>query len=711
MRQSLARRLAGVVLAVAAGSIVTSVGVGISLANTPGDLMLALWALSWLGFPVVGAIIVTHQTDTRIGWVLLGIGVGVGVGLASLGYAELASRRDWPAAEFGAWLGYLSFVPAFGLIPFLILLFPRDRIPSGRWRLIAKVAGATLVADALAWATRPRLEIQANTTAEKFTFANPVGVRPLADVIETSIVVFGATLFAFGVAVAAHAVWRFRRARGDERQQLKWFASAAVMFPAIVVFIAVVEAVEALNPSLTHALAILNFVISFNGMAVAIGVAILKYRLYDIDVVISKTVVFAGLAGFITAVYVAIVVGIGSLIGAGDEPNLALSIVATAVVAVAFQPARERLTRLANRLVYGRRATPYEVLSRFSSQLGVTLATEQTLGHMARLLADGTGAARAQVWLKVGEQMRSAASWPADAVPDFAPLVLADGSLPPFAEVDVAVPVSHDGQLLGALTLTKKRGEPVTPTERKLVEDLAAQAGLVLRNVGLTAQLQARLEDLRESRRRLVEAQDQERRRLERDLHDGAQQQLIALKLKLSLAKTLAERHGATTTVQLLDQLAAETDEAVATLRDLAHGIYPPLLAAEGLPEALAAQARKTPIPVAVVADGVGRYPPEVEAAVYFCVLEAVQNVVKYAHASQVTVRLAHTDSQLVFTVADDGLGFDPATTPRGHGLTNMTDRLDALGGDLSLSSTPGVGTSILGTVPVSVTDSIGALA
>ncbi|MFN2555294.1 MAG: sensor histidine kinase, partial [Nitriliruptorales bacterium] len=269
-----------------------------------------------------------------------------------------------------------------------------------------------------------------------------------------------------------------------------------------------------------------------------------------------------------------------------------------------------------------------------------------------------------------------------------------------FVEVDLAVPVGHDGELLGALTIKKKRGEPITPPEHGLVQDLAAQAGLVLRNVGLTAELRQRLEELRDSRRRLVEAQDQERRRLERDLHDGAQQQLVALKLKLGLARRFAARDGASETEQLLDQLAAEADEAVRNLRELAHGIYPPLLAAEGLAGALRARAARSPIPVRVEAEGVGRFSQEVEAAVYFCVLEGIQNAVKYARAAQVIVRLREYDTQFTFEVTDDGAGFDATTTPRGHGLTNMADRLDALGGTLIVDSTPGHRTTIRGELP-----------
>ncbi len=248
--------------------------------------------------------------------------------------------------------------------------------------------------------------------------------------------------------------------------------------------------------------------------------------------------------------------------------------------------------------------------------------------------------------------------------------------------------------------MSKRRGEPLTPIEQKLVDDLAHQAGLVLKNVGLSADLQARLDELRASRQRLVHAQDLERRRLERNLHDGAQQHLVALKVKLGLAEMLIGRDPAKAAVTL-EQLKGDADDALETLRDLARGIYPPLLADKGLVVALELQARKAAVPVHIQADRVERYPQEVEATVYFCVLEALQNVQKYAQATAVVVRLCHDEETLTFVVEDDGAGFDLATVRKGAGLTNLADRLDALGGSLNVVSTLHVGTTLTGSVPV----------
>jgi signal transduction histidine kinase len=264
----------------------------------------------------------------------------------------------------------------------------------------------------------------------------------------------------------------------------------------------------------------------------------------------------------------------------------------------------------------------------------------------------------------------------------------------------LSVPVRHRGEVLGAITVDKRQGEPLTPIESKLVEDLARQAGLVLRTAGLTESLKQRLEELHASRQRLVAAQDQERRRLERNLHDGAQQHLVALKVKLGLLRTLA-RKDPEKAVKLADELSGDADDAVEALRDLARGIYPPLLADKGLGAALEAQARKASLPVAIDTDGLGRYPQEVEAAVYFCVLEALQNVQKYAAAHSAKVHLRVAGDELTWEVLDDGGGFEMDRAHIGSGLQNMQDRLEALGGTLVIQSRPGVGTAVRGTLPI----------
>jgi signal transduction histidine kinase len=372
---------------------------------------------------------------------------------------------------------------------------------------------------------------------------------------------------------------------------------------------------------------------------------------------------------------------------------------------VAFQPVRARVQHLANRLVYGRRATPYEVLAQFAERTAGTYATEELLPRMARTLAEGTGARRADVWLRADGAFRDDATWP-PGEPSFPEAYAgADGQLA-VPGADRVLPVRYQGEVLGALSVSKRPGESLTPAEGKLLADLAAQAGLVLRNVGLWEQLTARLEEIRASRQRLVAAQDEERRRIERNIHDGAQQQLVALTIKLNLTEGLigTDPEGER---ELLAELRQEAASAVEDLRDLARGIYPPLLAGEGLAAALRAQAAKSPVPTSVEADGIARYPQDVEAAVYFCVLEALQNVAKYAGASSARVRLAGSGDELRFEVADDGAGFDPGAKAFGTGLQGMADRLSAHDGVLDVQTSPGAGTVVTGRLRVRIPEAV----
>jgi signal transduction histidine kinase len=301
----------------------------------------------------------------------------------------------------------------------------------------------------------------------------------------------------------------------------------------------------------------------------------------------------------------------------------------------------------------------------------------------------------------VGTKLQLAGTWPDEARPgsnaqDLSP----GGELPTFPEREVPFPVVHHGELLGAITVTASAGEPLTSAQEKLILDLASQAGLVLRSVRLTEELKANLAELKASRQRIVAAQDAERRRLERNLHDGAQQQLVALSMKLGLAGAMIGKDP-NQAARLVDDLRTDTQEALDNLRDLARGVYPPLLADQGLVAALESQSRKVSVPLIVDGDGIGRYAQEVEAAVYFCTLEALQNVSKYAHASRIEVRIRDKEGELGFTITDDGEGFDMSATSYGTGLQGMVDRLAAQGGILDIRSHPGEGTTVSGRVPI----------
>jgi len=417
--------------------------------------------------------------------------------------------------------------------------------------------------------------------------------------------------------------------------------------------------------------------------------------------------VLGGLAVFVVLVYVVLVLGGGALLGHTSSPDLVLSVIATAVVALAFDAVQRRLEDVAARLVHGGTPPPYDVWERFTSTVTGSYPTEELPGRMARVLAEGTGARWSQVWLVVGDRLRLAATWPPDATRESEL-----GEADPRAE-DVpgrlARPVRHGGELLGVLVVQERDHVPLTSVEERLFAGLADQAGLVLRSARLRAELERRLaelsrraDELRASRQRLVDVQDDRRRALERDIHDGAQQHLVALAVNLRLAHTLVPR-SPDRARELLAAQEQATGAAVATLVQLSSGIYPPLLAEQGLAVALRAAAVTSPVPVEVVARDVGRYSANVEAAAYFSCLEAVQNAVKHSGAATILVELQGRADALALTVQDDGSGFEPSSTPDGAGLANLRDRVESVGGILTTESAPGRGTRVDAVLPVGV--------
>ena len=623
-----------------------------------------------LGVPVLGFVLASRRPGNRMGWLFLAAGLALGLGSFANPYALhalVAEPGSLAAGRLMAWLSNWIFVIQVALLAFLLLLFPTGRLRSRRW-----LPAAWFVAGAYTLTGLSQLVRATRVWSDPFS---PFPHGQLPGALAVIQILLPATLV---ISVAAVVV-RFARSSGDERLQLKWFATAAVlvvaaMIPAIVTNSVVATVLQNL---------------AFLGLYAAVGIAVLKYRLYEIDVVISKAVLYGTLAAFITAVYVGLVAGVGTLVGNQRSPLL--SALAATVVAVAFQPVRQRAGRLANRVVYGKRATPYQVLSDFARRIGGAYASEDVLPQMAQIVAAGTGAERVVVWLRVAGELQPEAS--SDGGPPPAPLPLEGQAMPSLPGADVGVPVIHQGELLGAISIRMSRGEPLRPAGEQLVADVASQAGLALSNAGL-------VEDLRASRQRLVAAQDEERRRLERNLHDGAQQDLVALAIKLRLAGAAADEDPAQAK-EIIGELQADAAAALENLRDLARGIYPPLLADLGLVAALNAQARKSPVPVAVEADGVGRLPQDTEAAVYFCCLEALQNIAKYARATQASIRLQAEDAALCFTVSDDGAGYDARRTAMGSGQRNMADRLAALDGRLEVRSAPGQGTVVTARVPL----------
>jgi signal transduction histidine kinase len=663
----------------------------------PGILIGLVISLLWLG---TGAVITGRQTRNTAGWLFLAIGIAWPLAtLASVLTITGVKVDPGSIPLLGMWAVIQEYALfPLALVPLLFLLFPDGKPPTPRWRWAERALFVGVGISFLAFVFDPGP--LNNLVDSGIVYMNPIGIRALGGVAGGITAL--AVLLAFGAALSTvFAVrGRYRRSQGEGRQQLRWLVFVATVAGILFVFQFAGSAIAALlvgGDDVGSLDAVFNVGLGALALVLAVGipaaylVAIMRYGLWDLDVVIRKAVQAAVIAVGLTAISVVVLVLIPVIVvGSGSSVAILPVVILSLVFAFLIGRIRRFAERVADRAIYGRRATPYEVLSEFSERVGETYSTDDVIPRMAQVLAAGIGASTASIWLRVGDTLRQEAAWPDDA-PPARPITLDGDALPPWDD-GVAVEVRHQGELLGALTAAVPPDDPMNPTKEQLVRDLAAQAGLVLRNARL-------IEDLRDSRRRLVAAQDDERRKLERNIHDGAQQQLVAIAVKIRLADQLVDRDAAAARTMLGD-LQRDTNEALEDLRDLARGIYPPLLADKGLAAALEAQARKSAVPITVETDGVGRLGQDIEAAVYFSCLEALQNVAKYAEATHATVRLTNGEGSVGFTVTDDGRGFDSGATGYGTGLQGIADRLAALGGALHVTSTPGAGTTIEGSVP-----------
>ncbi|MEO7804339.1 MAG: sensor histidine kinase, partial [Actinomycetota bacterium] len=619
-------------------------------------LSILVVLIAFMAFAVVGTLLIS-RTQNPIGPLFMGVALGTGLAnlLQNLGDYGLDNPGSIPGTLVVYLLGSAIWFSSFTFLVLALLLFPSGRLKSRRWRPVAWTAVVGGASEVASYLIRPGPMGDLGKGP-----INPIGIQGagmVAEILSSMVILVGVG----AIAGIASVIMRFRGSKGEERQQYKWVAYAAGMVGAILV---ILISLSSFMPDwVQNSL----FGLALLAVPAATGFAVLKYRLYEIDVIINKTVVYGALAAFITLVYVGVVVGIGTLVGAGDKPNLALSLAATAIVAVAFQPVRERVQRFANKLVYGERVTPYEAITGFSHRMAESLSLDAVLPQMAEAAAKGVGGVRSRVKLILpggGEQM---ADWPGDSPGDS-----------PDNSFDRTLAVVHQGEQMGEISVSKSPGEQINKNEDKLLSDLASQAGLAMRNLRLTAELQQKLIELQASRQRIVKAQDEERRRMERDIHDGAQQQLVSMSVKLGLVGNLlgrdVDKAGA-----ILQELRGEASEAVETLRDLARGLFPEILTEQGLKSALLSHIAKMNLNAKVEGE-IGRFDLEVEANVYFCVREALQNASKHAPAAEVLITLSAQDDHLAFSVKDAGPGFDVRRIRMGSGLQNMADRVEALG-------------------------------
>jgi signal transduction histidine kinase len=541
------------------------------------------------------------------------------------------------------------------------------------------------------------------------------GVRPAA----------AAAIWLAALACALPAARRrYLRLGGRNRERARWLAVGAVV-AADAALVCWVLHILVGWPGPVAAVAAAAIVALPAALVVASSARLGSYA----GRLLVHVLMLAGLTVVVSVIYLVIVLGLGQQPGDhADRQILGLSMLAAAVAAVGYLSSRERLMTSATRLVYGAREAPDEVLRTFGSRMTRAVAMDELLLQLAESLRKTMALTSAEVYTGSGELLERTVS-----VPDAGRRILMIGDrerpvvtqagvsglawasiwLPalldgrPRAQLRVA-PISHAGELLGLLVVERPAdGHSFTEEDERVLTELARQAGLALYNVRLDAALQTTLDELRrqadelrESRARIVATADAERRRLERDLHDGAQQHLVALAVNLRLATDIIADDPASG-MEMLDQMVEDVQATIREVRELAHGIYPPLLAGGGLAEALRAAASRAAIPVTVTAHGVGRYSQDIETAVYFCCLEALQNVGKHAPEATAEVRLWEESGGLLFSVSDNGPGFDVARARAGHGLINMSDRLGAIGGTVRWESQPGQGTTVTGSVPV----------
>ena len=519
------------------------------------------------------------------------------------------------------------------------------------------------------------------------------------------------------------ALTRYERATIAERRRIKWLAWSVTVAAGIAIAAATLDSLVSW-PEHVAAIAVGATAI----VPLSFAVAAFEKPSVIVDRLLLHTISLAGLVALVSVVYVAIVLGLGRVPREEERTLLVLSIIAAGAAALLYVPTRERLQRVATKLVYGERQAPDEVIRTFGSRMSRALPLDELLLQMAESLRKTLQLDVAEVWTGSGGTLERSVS---DPTRPPARLQLGASEMTVVARAGVSgpawlkiwlpamlgpedehirvAPITNAGELLGMIVVRRRSDRGAfDEEEERIITELARQVGLALRNVRLDSALQASLEEVRQqatelqaSRARIVATADLERRKIERNLHDGAQQRLVALAVNLRLARQIAATSPDDANA-MFDQLSAEIQDTLEDLRALAHGIYPPLLADRGLAEALKAAANRSPVPTTVQADGLARYPQEIEAAIYFCCLEAMQNIGKYAgEGAQATITVREEAGGLLFEVNDTGAGFDVATAKRGAGFTNMNDRVGAIGGSLRVESAPGKGTKVSGTVPL----------
>jgi signal transduction histidine kinase len=691
-RQNVVVRAVHAVLAVLGGCAVAA---AIAVDVTQGRLASAGWvAVGPLPFYAVGLAAYLNQPDSRAVRWLLAVGVGFATEVALCdGLRALAPKA--PAAvvvTVAVARQYAEVGSSFAGLG-LLGLFPSgrpERPVERRLLWIAAVWGLLLpVVCALCL---PTLAPGFFAGGDDPAVASPVHLSvlgPLAGAASLAYRLYGVWTLV-GVALLGA---RFRRSQGRRRRQIGWLhlgAGLSVVLAWMPLFLTAWLVGQPTSDVISALLWPAALLFALGPMVVA-----LRYDgVFGIDRPARRALAISATKVLLTLVQIAIAAAAGLVVARLAAP--AVAVLAGVVVGVAFSPVRRQLERLADRWVFGARLDGYSLLSQFGAAVVRVPGPEQLLQE----LADTLRRALDLTWVQVRLAGPAGAGMAT---------VAASGTAGGEAAA-LAIPIIHNGETLGLIECGTRADGQLLPEDRRQLEYLAAQVAAAARNVYLSAELAAGVElirrqaqELTASRERMAASQDAERRRIQRNLHDGVQQEVVALSAKVGLVRQRLRR-GEPGGDELLAELQHELGVLLSDIRDVAYAIHPPVLTDRGLLEAIEAQASRLPVPMAVRADpalrGV-RFPPQIEATAWYALAEALSNVVKHAGAGEVEVALRHEAGTLALSVRDDGCGFDPAR-PRGLGLTGLADRLDTVGGTVTIHSGAGAGTAVSLRIPVS---------
>lgn len=654
-------RVPGLLLLLGAAVTLGGIPVTVAWGRASNDLP---WIAGGAVFLGAAALVWRRLPEHRVAW-WFAVTAGL-IALVQLFDGTLAILGDQPTdPRTMAWVNfvYQGLLATAGVaISHLVGLFP-DGIARGPMeRRTLRATWTLLLVPPLVLVTAPDVALPSYHGTPAVT--NPYHVRALSLGDATGQVAVGVLQSVFIVGVVL-LVLRYRRAGLAQRRQIRW-----LLLPALFGAFASLTDVLIDEPALLIHVLWIGTTLT---LPASIAVALLQPRGLDVDQVLRRSVVYGALWTCIAAAYVAVGATLG--MAAGQRLSIGWAVTLTVVATLAFQPARARLEHLADRWVFGTRTDPARVVASLGATLADTYDLDTLLPSMEQALEQGLGLA----WARVR---------------------LAPSAPPDDREPALSVPIVLDDEHLGVVECGPRTTGALTEEDEAVVTTLARQAALAVRNVRLTTKLAAQASELTASRTRLVRAQEGERRRIERNIHDGVQQDLVALISQAGRIRTLQDRAPEAVTAQLAD-LQAGLQRVLAELRELARGIHPSLLSDRGLLAAVEALAARNPVPVTVRTDTSLRdlrLAEEVEGAGYFTVAESLANSLKHAAASRVEVTLSRSNGSLHIEVRDDGVGL-PLEARNGEGLTNLAERLAALGGSLDVTSEPGTGTTVSATL------------